>query len=91
MSDSSGTGAQYAIPIYVDNNGTRMYFKQLISDGGSYYFVDFGEGYICTPEPVVSADGGTTYTYNDTSDHLYLIYTGSNSDMPWTLSKVAPY
>ena len=83
MSDSSGTGAQYAIPIYLDNNGTRMYFKQLISNGSSYYFVDFGEGFIC--EPVPNSD-----TYNGTSDHLYLIYTGSNSDMPWTFSKVAP-
>ena len=83
-------GLDDGIPVYVNVNGTRKYFKRLVTDNGIYEYIDFGEGYICTQEPVVSADGGTTYTYNATSDHLYLICEETNKGTSWSLSKVAP-
>lgn len=73
-------------PVYVENNGQKTYFTLLEKDGRTFYYIDFGEGYICKEGQDSTSD---MPVYEASSDHLYLIYEpGANFD--WVLSNQAP-
>ena len=73
-------------PVYVENNGQKTYFTLLEQNGRTFYYIDFGEGYICKEGQNSTSD---MPVYEASSDHLYLIYEpGANFE--WVLSNQAP-